>query len=84
VVSAEFLSISNFRLDCRMNLTQMFTDDQIAVLCCLGALTVCGLIAAISYHVGPAGREDRRLNRADRRITPESDLNTDNGQRRAA
>jgi hypothetical protein len=47
--------------DRRMNLSDMFTEDQMAVLFCLGALTICGLIAAASYHFGPVGREERRL-----------------------
>jgi hypothetical protein len=31
------------------------TDDQIAVLSCFAALAVCGLIAALCFHFGPAG-----------------------------
>ncbi|GEM_PF-411276 len=39
-----------------MDLSSMFSDDQLAVLGCLVALAACGLIAMLSYHIGPAGR----------------------------
>ena len=40
-----------------MDLTSMLSDDQVAVFGCFGALAVCGLIAAISFHFGPAGKK---------------------------
>jgi hypothetical protein len=42
-----------------MNLLNMFSDDQLAIGGCLLALVACGLIAAVSYHFGPAGRDSR-------------------------
>ena len=33
------------------------TNDQVAVLGCFGALAACGLVAAITFHVGPAGKK---------------------------
>lgn len=34
----------------------IFTDDQTAILGCFGAIAVCGLIAALSFRLGPAGK----------------------------
>jgi hypothetical protein len=38
-----------------MDLSSMFTDDQIAVVGCFLALAVCGGIAGLSFRFGPAG-----------------------------
>jgi hypothetical protein len=35
---------------------EMMTDDQIAILGCFAAMAVCGLIAAVCFHFGPAGK----------------------------
>jgi len=40
-----------------MDLSGIFSDDQIAVLGCFAALAVCGLIAALSFRFGPAGQQ---------------------------
>jgi len=40
-----------------MDFTSMLSDDQIAILGCFGALAACGLVAAISFHFGPAGKK---------------------------
>ena len=40
-----------------MNLSSIFSDDQLAVIGCLAALTVCGLIAMVSFRFGPVGRD---------------------------
>ncbi|MEZ6129622.1 MAG: hypothetical protein R3C59_13145 [Planctomycetaceae bacterium] len=37
----------------------MFSNDQIAVMGCFAALMVCGLVAAVSFHVGAAGRSSQ-------------------------
>jgi len=42
-----------------MDVSGMFSDDQMAVICCVGALAVCGMIAALSFHFGPAGRKQQ-------------------------
>jgi hypothetical protein len=40
-----------------MDLSGIFSDDQIAIFGCFAALAVCGLIAAISFRLGPAGQQ---------------------------
>ena len=40
-----------------MDLTTMFTDDQLAVLGCFVALGACGLMAALTFHTGPGGKK---------------------------
>lgn len=40
-----------------MDLTTMFTDDQLGILGCFVALSACGLMAAVTFHTGPAGRK---------------------------
>lgn len=40
-----------------MNISELLTDDQIAIVCCFGAVMVCSLIAGISFRFGPAGRQ---------------------------
>lgn len=42
-----------------MNLSGIFSDDQMALVGCFLALAVCGLISMISFHFGPAGRKSR-------------------------
>ena len=39
-----------------MDLSAIFSDDQIAVIGCFAALSACGLVAAVSFHFGPAGK----------------------------
>jgi hypothetical protein len=39
-----------------MILLSIFTDDQTAILGCFGAIAVCGLISALSFRLGPAGK----------------------------
>ncbi|MEZ6040837.1 MAG: hypothetical protein R3C20_10040 [Planctomycetaceae bacterium] len=68
-----------------MDLSALFSDDQLALLGCFGALLACGLIAATSFHFGPAGQKQRtdRLRTAGR-ISPESSKNQTSEERRAA
>ena len=40
-----------------MDLTALFSDDQIAVMGCFVALATCGLIVAASFRMGPAGKQ---------------------------
>ncbi len=40
-----------------MNLLSMFSDDQLAVFGCFLAIAVCGLVATLSYRLGPAGQK---------------------------
>jgi hypothetical protein len=44
-----------------MSVTEMLTDNQIAVVGCFAALGVCGIITAISYHLGPAKQKAGQL-----------------------
>jgi hypothetical protein len=53
-----------------MDLSGMFSDDQLAVIGCFFALTVCGLIAAVSFQFGPAGRDQIKINAARNRTLP--------------
>ena len=39
-----------------MDLSAIFSDDQIAVMGCFVALAACGLVAAVTFHFGPAGK----------------------------
>ena len=50
-----------------MEVSGMFSDDQMAVICCFGALAVCGMIAALSFHFGPAGRQQKQTDAARNR-----------------
>lgn len=40
-----------------MDLSGIFSDDQVAILGCFAALAVCGVIAALSFRFGPAGQQ---------------------------
>lgn len=42
-----------------MDLTAIFSNDQLALMGCFGALVASGLIAAVSFRFGPAHREQR-------------------------
>lgn len=60
------------------------TNDQLAILGCFGALFTCGLLVALTYHFGPAGKKstERRVHlplHSVRNETPAADQ-----QRKAA
>lgn len=67
-----------------MDLSAIFTDDQLGILGCFGALLACGLVAAVSFHFGPAGKTSQTplkqpsLNIASRKVQ------SDNSHRKAA
>ena len=44
-----------------MDLTSSFSDDQLAIMGCFAALAVCGLIAMISFHFGPQGKQTQNV-----------------------
>lgn len=46
-----------------MDLLSAFSDDQLAITGCFVALGLCGAVAALSFHFGPAGREQRNQQR---------------------
>lgn len=67
-----------------MILLSIFTDDQTAILGCFGAIAVCGLIAALSFRLGPAGKPQSTQQttlRITRTVSAES---TQSQDRRAA
>lgn len=69
-----------------MDVSGMFSDDQMAVICCFGALAVCGLIAALSFRFGPAGRPQNQMDFTRNRTLPLQKLQDQSRQqdRRAA
>ncbi len=44
-----------------MDVSGMFSDDQLAVIGCFMALAACGLIAALSFQFGPTGRQEKQI-----------------------
>ena len=40
-----------------MTFAAAFSDNQIAIMGCFGALAACGLIGALTFHFGPAGQQ---------------------------
>ena len=68
-----------------MDLTAIFSNDQLAVIGCFGALAVCGLVAAITFHVGPAGKKSIENRHSDHlRIPRPEGHEQDTGQQKAA
>jgi hypothetical protein len=68
-----------------MDVSGMFSDDQMAIIGCFAALAVCGLIAAISFHLGPAGRQQNQVNAIrHRRLPLETSLEQNSRQDRKA
>ena len=59
----------------QMDVSGMFSDDQLAVIGCFFALAVCGFVAAMSFHFGPKGREQRQIQTSRTRT-----LSIDGGQ----
>lgn len=53
-----------------MDLSGMFSDDQMAIIGCFGALAMCGMIAALSFHLGPAGSQQKTIDVARNRTLP--------------
>ena len=67
-----------------MILLSIFTDDQTAILGCFGAIAVCGLIAALSFRLGPAGKSQTTQQSTIRITRTVSVDNTKSQDRRAA
>jgi hypothetical protein len=42
-----------------MDLSSMFSDDQMAIIGCFAAISVCGLVAALSFKLGPASQQQK-------------------------
>ncbi|MCP4783796.1 MAG: hypothetical protein GY903_19675 [Fuerstiella sp.] len=66
-----------------MDLSAVFSDDQIAVIGCFVALTACGLVAAISFQFGPAGKATEQ-NSASLKMDVVHQRNPDRSQKKAA
>jgi hypothetical protein len=45
-----------------MDLSTVFSDNQIAVIGCFVALATCALVAAVSFQLGPAGKASAHSN----------------------
>ncbi len=83
--SALRTGITYFEKDGRfMDLTSMFSDDQIAILGCFGALAVCGMVAAISFQFGPAGRNSTAQDRTPLKLKVPSQPSESTDKRKAA
>ena len=42
-----------------MDLSNIFSDDQMAIIGCFAAISVCGLVAALSFKLGPASQPQK-------------------------
>jgi hypothetical protein len=62
-----------------MNFLNNLSDDQMALVMCVGALLTCGLLMSLSHFIGTARQEDPEV----RLSVPES-KDSDQSQRKAA
>ena len=61
------------------------SNDQVAILGCFGALAACGVVAAITFHVGPAGKKSLETQTTRLKSnTPSRDQNQPEETRKAA
>lgn len=67
-----------------MLLANILSDDQFAILGCFGALAVCGMIAMLSFHFGPAGQQKTSTPGSLRIDANRSRQNNDDRQERRA
>lgn len=67
-----------------MILLSIFTDDQTAILGCFGAIATCGLIAALSFRLGPAGKSQTTQQPTIRMTRAATSETTKSQDRRAA
>ena len=67
-----------------MDLTAALSDDQIAIMGCFAALTVCGLIAAITFQFGSAGRHSQVAKQNSVPFSPPKQNDESDQKRRAA
>ncbi len=67
-----------------MDLSSLFSDDQMAVIGCFVALSGCGLIALLSYRFGPAGRGSAKTYRTPMPVFPVRTPDTTRSQDRRA
>lgn len=62
-----------------MNFLNHLTDDQMALVMCVGALLICGLLMSLSHFIG-ASREDE----SEIRLSVPKSKDSDQSQRKAA
>lgn len=62
-----------------MNMLNNLTDDQMALVMCLGALLICGLLMSLSHVIGASRTEDSEVSLP----VPDS-KDSDQSQRKAA
>ena len=62
-----------------MNFLNHLSDDQMALVMCVGALLTCGLMMSLSHFLGASRREEPEV----RLSVPES-KDSDQSQRKAA
>jgi len=67
-----------------MDLSTVFTDDQLAIVGCFAAMGFCGLIAAISFHFGPAGKTSQGTSSSSVPFEPAARQQTAAQDRKAA
>ena len=69
-----------------MEVSGVFSDDQMALIFCFGALAVCGMIAGLSFHFGPAGSQQKQMDSTRSQTLPLQKLQdqTQHQDRRAA
>jgi hypothetical protein len=66
-----------------MDLSAIFSDDQIAVIGCFVALASCALVAAVSFQLGPAGKSSGQGSE-NLRIDAMREKNSESHQKKAA
>lgn len=62
-----------------------FSDDQLAIIGCFAAMAICGLIGALTFHFGPAGKSSQQADSArSLAFPPAAKANAATEERKAA
>jgi hypothetical protein len=64
------LRVSSGR-DSMLNLLQSASDDQVALLGCVGALAAAGMLMYLSYFIGPARRREQAIQQTPWQAAPQ-------------
>ena len=67
-----------------MDMSAMFSDDQIAVMGCFVALAACGLVAMLSFHFGSAGKASQPTTQKTLAFASKDRTETSTDSRKAA
>jgi hypothetical protein len=62
-----------------MNIFSHLSDDQMALVLCVGALVICGLMMSLSHYIGSNSRKD-----ADVSLPVSKSKDSEQSQRKAA